>query len=57
MTIYRLDLAYVMYNELDSAEFAVRTPTRVSESSEAETLHYSKVFRMGATNELFSLAT
>ena len=55
--VSRRDLAYVMYNELDSAEFAVRTPTRVSESSEAETLHYSKVFRMGATNELFSLAT
>ena len=55
--VSRLDLAYVMYNELDIAEFAVRTPTRVSDSSEAETLHYSKVFRMGATNEIFSLAT
>ena len=29
----------------------------MSESSEAETLHYSRVFRMDATNELFSLAT
>ena len=50
--VSRLDYAYVMYNQLDRAEFALRRPTRVGE---AETLHYSEIVQVEATNELFSL--
>ena len=54
--VSRLDFAYVMYNELDRAEFAVRTPTDVGENAAATTLHYSKVTQVEAKNEVFSLA-
>jgi len=51
--VARLELAYVMFNEFDKAEFALRVPTRIGEDEAAVTLHYSKVVRMEATNELF----
>ena len=54
-SIQRLQLAYVMYNQLDKAEFAIRVPTRVTEGQTAVTLHYSKVVKMAAESELFSL--
>ena len=51
-----LKLAYVMYNQLDAVEFAIRVPTPVVEGQSAETLHYSKVIKVAAQSELFSLA-
>ncbi len=53
--VSRLDYAYVMYNQLDRAEFALRKPTPVGEEGRAETLHYSEIVKYEATNELFSL--
>ena len=53
--IARLELAYVLFNEFDQVEFAVRVPTRVAEDQKAETLHYSRVVYLSARNELFSL--
>ena len=53
--VERLQLAYVMYNELDRAEFAIRRPTQVAPASPAETLHYSEVIRRLVRSELFSL--
>ena len=50
--VSRLDYAYVMYNQMDNAEFAIRKPTQVGGS---ETMHYSEVLRVKATNELYSL--
>ena len=54
--IARLELAYVLFNEFDRVELAVRVPTRISEDQEAETLHYSRVVYLSARNELFSLS-
>ena len=54
--IEHLQLAYVMYNQLDAVEFAIRVPTPVVDGQSAETLHYSKVIKMSAQSELFSLA-
>ena len=51
-----LKLAYVMYNQLDAVEFAIRVPTLVVEGQSGETLHYSKVIKIPAQSELFSLA-
>ncbi len=50
-----LKLAYIMYNQLDAVEFAIRVPTLVVEGQSVETLHYSKVIKMSAQSELFSL--
>lgn len=55
LMVQRFHLAYVMYNELDEAEFALRLPTRVSESVQGETLHYSKIITTPVRHELFSL--
>ena len=52
----RLRFAYIMYNRLDEAEFAIRVPTRVAEDQPAETLHYSRVVKVAATHQVFSLA-
>jgi len=51
--VARLELAYVMFNEFDKAECAIRVPTPIGENEAAVTLHYSKVLRMEAKNELF----
>ena len=53
--IRRMELAYILYKELDHAEFAVRVPTQIDPSAPVRTLHYAKVVGMDATNELFSL--
>jgi len=53
--VARLELAYVMFNEFDRAEFAVRAPTPIGHDETAVTLHYSKVLRMVVKNELFSV--
>ena len=52
----RVQLAYVMYNQLDEVEFAIRMPTVVTEGQSGETLHYSEVFKVLAPSELFSLS-
>ena len=52
----RVQLAYVMYNQLDEVEFAIRTPTVVAEGQSGETLHYSEVIVVSAPSELFSLS-
>ena len=54
--IRRMQLAYIVYKKLDHAEFAIRVPTHIDPSAPAQTLHYSKVVAMDATNELFSLS-
>ena len=51
-----LQLAYILYNGPDQAEFAVRVPTRVADDREAVTLHYSHVVHASTTNELYSLS-
>ena len=60
MMVQRLQLAYVMFNQLDQAEFAVRVPTLVAADASAgdasaQTLHYSAVVKTAAKHELFSL--
>jgi hypothetical protein len=55
MLVDRLQFAYIMYNRFDEAEFAIRVPTKVAEDESAETLHYSKVVKVSAMNELFTL--
>jgi len=50
--VSRLDYAYVMYNQMGKAEFVIRKPTRVDGS---ETMHYSEVLQMKATNQLYML--
>jgi len=52
--ISRMELAYIMYQRLDRAEFAVRVATRLTENDGPETSHYSKIIIMEAKNELFS---
>jgi hypothetical protein len=54
--ISRLELAYVMFQDFDKAEFAVHVPTAIGTDGECKTLHYSKVVYTDAKNELFSLA-
>ena len=48
-----LEMAYVIYQCFDRAEFAVRVPTKIKEDV---TLHFSKVLCMDVKNEFFSLA-
>ena len=55
--VERLQLAYVMYNQLDAAEFALRVPTQVAEGQSATTLHYAEVIKMAAPSILYSLET
>ncbi|MCH2201294.1 MAG: hypothetical protein MK102_04965 [Fuerstiella sp.] len=55
MLIERLRLAYVMYNRLDIAEFALRLPTPVVQGQTATTLHYSEVVKNVVRNSLYSL--
>ena len=55
--IRRMELAYILYKRLDHAEFAVRVPTPVVAGGPGQTLHYTKVIEMNATNEFFSLST
>lgn len=52
--VERFQLAYIMYNRPDRAEFALRVPTRAA-GSEAETLHYARVVKTAARHEVFSL--
>jgi hypothetical protein len=54
--IRRMELAFILYKELDHVEFAVRVPTQIEPSASVQALHYSKVVNMDATNELFSLS-
>jgi len=54
--IASLRLAYILYNGPDSAEFAVRVPTKVGDAEGVVSLHYSSVIQTPATNELYSLA-
>ena len=53
--VARLNLAYVMFNEFDKAEFALRVATPIGEDETTVALHYSKVVRMEGKNELFRL--
>lgn len=53
--VERLQLAYVMYNQLDAVEFALRVPTRVAEGQSAITLHYSEVVKVAAPSALYRL--
>jgi len=55
--VSRMELAYIMYQQLDKAEFAVRAPTAITETDEPKTSHYSKIIIMDAENELFSLSS
>ena len=55
--VARLALAYVMFNTFDKVEFAIRVPAQIGEGDGAVTLHYAKVVRMEAKNELFRLGT
>ena len=56
LIVDRIKLAYMLYNQLDEVEFAIREPTVVAEDRSAQTLHYSKVIKFAAVNELFTLA-
>ena len=55
--VERLQLAYVMYNQLDVAEFALRVPTQVAEGQSTTTLHYAEVVKTAAPSILYSLET
>ena len=54
--VEQMQLAYVMFNQLHEAEFALRVPTQVVEGQTAEVLHYSKVIKLQAESELYSLS-
>lgn len=61
LLVDRLQFAYVMYNQLDEAEFILRVPTLVDQNPvdqnpSAETLHYAKVAKVAAVSELFAVA-
>ena len=56
LVVDRLRLAYVMYNQLDAVEFALRAPTAVVEGQAAATLHYAEVVKESAPSALFSLS-
>ncbi|SVB80847.1 uncharacterized protein METZ01_LOCUS233701 [marine metagenome] len=51
----RLQFAYVMYNQLEVAEFALRVPTVIGGDLSVETQHYSQVVKVPARSELFAL--
>lgn len=53
--VERLEYAYVMYNQLEKAEFALRKPTGVGKKMKDQTLHYSEIVCYTAINELFLL--
>jgi hypothetical protein len=53
--VAQMEFAYIMYNDFESAEFAIRAPTPLGAESAVSTLHYSKVVSMKAKNELFCL--
>ena len=53
--VEHLQLAYVMYNELNTVEFALRVPTQVADGQSATTLHYSEVIKKVARSSLYSL--
>ena len=55
LMVERFHLAYVMYNSFDTAELALRVPTRLTAHGPEETLHYSKVIKPGARHEVFGL--
>ncbi len=52
MIVDRIQLAYVLYNQLDEVEFAIREPTMVIDGQSAETLHYSNVVKTAARSEI-----
>ncbi len=54
--IERLQLAYVLYNQLDAVEFAVRVPTPAADGQSAMSLHYAQIVKTAARCELFALA-
>ncbi len=54
-SVSRMQLAYVMYNNLESVEFAVRVPTLIDAS--VTTQHYSKVVSVAARTEIFALGS
>ena len=54
--ISRMELGYIMYQRFDTAEFAVRVPTKLTKTDVVETSHYSEVIILDAKNEIFSLA-
>ena len=54
--VEHFEYAYVMYNDFETAEFALRVPTQVVEGQSATTLHYSEVGKKPARHALFSLS-
>ncbi|NWG12237.1 MAG: hypothetical protein HXY20_01745 [Acidobacteria bacterium] len=55
--IERLEMAFILYNRLDRAEFIVRSPTQISQSPAAVTLHYSKYLLLEVQTQIFALAS
>ena len=53
--VSRMELAYVLFQEFDTAEFALRVPTTIDDAGGCETLHYSQMVYSDAQNELFAL--
>jgi hypothetical protein len=54
-TVSMFELAYILYNRLDKAEFAVREPTYPAAVNGVQVMHYAKVQYVNVRNELFSL--
>jgi hypothetical protein len=52
----RVRLAYVMFNQFDAVEFAIREQTALNDDEQARTLHYSRVVKTAAASELYSLS-
>ena len=57
LLVDRLRFAYIMYNQLDKAEFALRLPSPIGSEQQAKTLHYSQVVTVSAHSQLYSLGT
>jgi len=51
----RLQFAYILYNQLDKAEFALRRATPIGAQQNTETLHYAQVVKVAAQSQLYSL--
>ncbi len=50
-----LQLAYIMCTGLDRAEFVVRAPTQIGETSGARTLHYSEIIHTAAQTSVYAI--
>ena len=52
-----LDLAFIVYNRLDRAEFIIQAPTAVEGAADVLVPHYSRAHKCPATNRIVALSS